>query len=458
MSNSSDRTALEYVLAEAKWLRGLALCLARDQAEAEDLVQETWMAAMRASPEPRASLRPWLAQVLRNVRRQGLRGSSRRRARETGAALLQEGEVAACTESLLARLELQRLVSEMVRDLDEPYRTTLLLRFFEDREPTEIARALGVPAGTVRWRLSEGLRRLRARLDEAHGGNRETWRAIVLAPVAGGSAPVEARPPATAGGGFSLPKVAWVAAGTLVPAMVAGLLIGRPERNHELATNAAAADGQKEVQREETNDMSNSKNRINTLFGLVLPALVASTDATAAHPSASGQNAPPACVPANNAARCIERIPRSQLPPAVDAALERIIAGRKVDKLTIEPGLHEGHKTYTVDFEVDGMDEEIDFAADGTFIESETDIANDDLPAVVARAMRAVLPDSELIKAEFHRSREVGFYELENGVPIGPLQHRPARTLYEVELRAPDGTRKLKISEDGRLLENKLKE
>lgn len=38
----------------------------------------------------------------------------------------------------------------------------------------EIARAQGIPAGTVRWRLSEGLRRLRAQLDEAHGGNRET--------------------------------------------------------------------------------------------------------------------------------------------------------------------------------------------------------------------------------------------------------------------------------------------
>jgi hypothetical protein len=162
-------------------------------------------------------------------------------------------------------------------------------------------------------------------------------------------------------------------------------------------------------------------------------------------------------VPANNAAGCIELVPRSQLPPAVEAALERVIAGRKVDKLTIQPGLHKGNQTYQVDFEVNGMDEEIDFAADGTFIESELDVANDDLPAVVARAMRAVLPHSEIVKAEFHREADVGFYELENGVPIGPLQHRPARTLYEVELRAPDGARKLKISEDGRLLENELK-
>jgi DNA-directed RNA polymerase specialized sigma24 family protein len=86
-----------------------------------------------------------------------------------GATLLQEDRVAS-TETMLARLELPRMVSELVRALDEPYRTTILLRFLEGRTPTETARAHGIPAGTVRWRLNEGLGRLRARLDEAHGG------------------------------------------------------------------------------------------------------------------------------------------------------------------------------------------------------------------------------------------------------------------------------------------------
>jgi hypothetical protein len=42
---------------------------------------------------------------------------------------------------------------------------------------------LGIPAGTVRWRLAEAINRLRARLDDEHGGDRARWRALLL-PIA----------------------------------------------------------------------------------------------------------------------------------------------------------------------------------------------------------------------------------------------------------------------------------
>ncbi len=456
MSNSSERgPAVEGVLSEAKWLRGLARYLVRDPAEAEDMVQETWVATLRASPEPRSSMRPWLAQVLRNVCRRGVRGAARRSSREAGLAQLQEGEVAPSTESMLARLELARVVSETVRSLEEPYRTTLLLRFFEDRQPAEIARAQGIPGGTVRWRLSEGLRRVRARLDEAHGGNRETWRAILLLPLpAPAAAPV---PPgaARASTSFSARTVTWMASAALVPALVAGLLLGRSSEPASVARTAPPPEPPN--QPEETTRMTSNQNRMTTLFGLVLPALVASGDAAAAPDrSASATAAPPLCVPANNPAGCIELIPRGQLPAPVEAALARAIGGRKVDKLKIEPRLRKGHATYTVKFEVNDLDEEIAFGAEGTFIESEIDVPLADLPPLITRALTAALPGAVVSKAELHNEAAVSFHELDNGVPRGPLRHRPASRFYELETHGPDGKHKVKISEDGKLLQKKL--
>jgi RNA polymerase sigma factor (sigma-70 family) len=290
------------------------------------------MAILRSAPEPRGSMRPWLAQVLRNFRRKGLREESRRRTREVGATLLQEDEVAS-TENLLARLELQRMVSELLRDLDEPYRTTVLRRFFEGHTPTEMARAQGIPAGTVRWRLNEGLRRLRARLDEAHGGNRDSWKAILVAPVAAPAARTGTKLSAPASVPVGLRTGAWLAVGALLPAMVAGVLLSRPR---PVAPTPSQA--------QEATDTSDSKNRMNALLDVVLPALVASADASAAperQPAAS-QVAAPACVPGDNAAGCIPRILRSELPAAVENALARAIAGRKPEELTIEPRLRKG--------------------------------------------------------------------------------------------------------------------
>src|SRR5206468_2898643 len=46
-----------------------------------------------------------------------------------------------------------------------------------------IARLQGIPAGTVRWRLSQAIDDLRVRLDERHGGRRRAWL-LALAPLA----------------------------------------------------------------------------------------------------------------------------------------------------------------------------------------------------------------------------------------------------------------------------------
>jgi RNA polymerase sigma factor (sigma-70 family) len=166
---------VEALLAHAGWLSRFARHIAGD-GFSEDAVQETWQAAMKNPPEAGRPVRPWLAAVLKNIVRRHLRTEGRRRHWEGEAA----GTAADAGQGpeLYARMELQRQLVEMVMALAEPYRATVILRYYEDRTAAEIAREFGVPAGTVRWRLKEALDRVRAGLDQQHGAQR--WRVVLL--------------------------------------------------------------------------------------------------------------------------------------------------------------------------------------------------------------------------------------------------------------------------------------
>jgi RNA polymerase sigma factor (sigma-70 family) len=180
MDRTSDLSAEQY-LAESAWLRRLARSLV-DEATAEDVLQETFAAALAAPPGPDRPRAPWLATVLRNFARMASRGERRRRARE-----LAVGETASeplpTAEELLARHQAQRLVAEAVAGLEEPFRSTLLLCYGEGLAPSEIARRLDLVPGTVRWRLKRALELVRQRLDEGARGDRRAW-ALLLAPLA----------------------------------------------------------------------------------------------------------------------------------------------------------------------------------------------------------------------------------------------------------------------------------
>jgi len=75
---------------------------------------------------------------------------------------------------------LHRVLVDLVLELDEPYRSTVIARFVEGRSAVAIARSLGIPDSTVRARLREALSRLRAQLD-AKTGERKAWAPAVLA-------------------------------------------------------------------------------------------------------------------------------------------------------------------------------------------------------------------------------------------------------------------------------------
>jgi RNA polymerase sigma factor (sigma-70 family) len=159
------------------FMQALAVSLLGDGHQAEDVVQETYLAALRHPPRSAETLRSWLSCVVRNIALNVRRGEARRSSREREGA---RGESVPSTEEISRRIGVERQVSEALLELSEAYRGALYLRFYEDLPPREIASRLGIPVETVRSRLRRGLEVLRSRLDSEYGGDRHSWRLALL--------------------------------------------------------------------------------------------------------------------------------------------------------------------------------------------------------------------------------------------------------------------------------------
>lgn len=164
---------LELLLAHAPYVRALARELVFDADLARDVEQEAWLAALENAPRDRGALRGWLAALVRNFAVKAWRSSARRRERESACARAESS--VPTPEDILERENLRRHLVENLLALDEPYRSALVLRFFEELPPREVARRLGVPVETARTRIRRGLECLRERLDRGSPGGREAW-------------------------------------------------------------------------------------------------------------------------------------------------------------------------------------------------------------------------------------------------------------------------------------------
>jgi len=173
---ASPSIDLDELLEHASWARQLAQSLVGESA-ADDLLQETWLAALRNTPSGDRPLRPWLATVLSNLARKRARGQGRRREREQIGS---RPEALPSAATLTERAESQRLLIDALLELDPEMRQLVLLRFFEGHSASQIARLQGVPATTVRSRLERGLAQLRGILDGRQGGDRESWSLALL--------------------------------------------------------------------------------------------------------------------------------------------------------------------------------------------------------------------------------------------------------------------------------------
>lgn len=194
----------------SRWLRALARSLVSDAAAADDVAQSTLLAAIESPPRSPGAIRSFLATVARRFASDERRAGERRRRRERGAA---RPERIPSTEEIVREESARRLVVDAVLALREPYRSAVVLRYFEDLPPRRIARLLGVEVETVRTRLKRALAELREKLDGRVDGGRGAWCALLvpLARRAGGFGAV-----ATAGGILVSAKKSAVAAAAAV--------------------------------------------------------------------------------------------------------------------------------------------------------------------------------------------------------------------------------------------------
>ncbi len=172
---SSSRVDPQALLEHAGYVRGLAGRLARDAHEADDLAQETWLAFLLARWSEIRYPRRFLAGVLRKRFRLLRRSSERRRIREEGAGHARIEGITPSVIEALEKAELARELVGLVLELEEPFRSAILLRFGEELPPRAIAARLGVPVKTVESRIQRGLARLRARWERRHGKDGTTW-------------------------------------------------------------------------------------------------------------------------------------------------------------------------------------------------------------------------------------------------------------------------------------------
>ncbi len=162
------RYQLEQLLEHEGFLRALARRLLRDAARADDLVQETWLVALRSSKRPDEVKRAWLAGILKNLARRSVRTDVRRTRREK---LVARRDLEPATDDIADERQVRRRLAALVLGLPERYREPILLRYYDGYTSQRIAEELNVGASTVRTRLQRGLARIRAQLAENGNGN-----------------------------------------------------------------------------------------------------------------------------------------------------------------------------------------------------------------------------------------------------------------------------------------------
>src|SRR5690348_1752296 len=115
MSAAENPPDIAVLLAHASWVRKLARSLVADPSDADDLVQETWVAALRGGYREDVAPRSWLAAVIRNLAAQGRRGHAAREARERRAA---RDEALPDDAELVERAQLEQRLVSLVLELD----------------------------------------------------------------------------------------------------------------------------------------------------------------------------------------------------------------------------------------------------------------------------------------------------------------------------------------------------
>lgn len=219
---ASSPVTIEELLEHGRWVRRLATSLVVGEEAADELAQASLVQAISHPPRHRGNLRAWLATIARNLARDRGKAKSLEKDPRWLEAVRREQPLES-GDQIVARIETQRLVSEVLLGLDPELRDVLVLRFYDELSYREIGERMDLPAETARSRITRGLAELRQRLDQLGGESAVEWRTgLVLwlgagewSRLAGGSA-------AATGGGL----VGWAQGLTALQILAALLVSG----------------------------------------------------------------------------------------------------------------------------------------------------------------------------------------------------------------------------------------
>jgi RNA polymerase sigma-70 factor (ECF subfamily) len=166
-----DRAFADEALSHIDGLYGTALRLTRRTQDAEDLVQDTYLKAFRASGqfERGTNLKAWLFTILHNTFRNMRRHDGRNPVEVNSETVEQAADAAGddrTPEQLLSRATLDSDLQSALDSLPESFRQAVWLRDVEEFSYAEIAKIVDVPIGTVMSRISRGRRMLHDRLTD----------------------------------------------------------------------------------------------------------------------------------------------------------------------------------------------------------------------------------------------------------------------------------------------------
>jgi RNA polymerase sigma-70 factor, ECF subfamily len=147
-------------------LYNFARWLTQNPGEAEDLVQETYVKALKgfSSFQANTNFRAWMYRILRNTfltSRSGLKATSTVSLEEQEEGGLQIPALTGTPESIFIDHVQEHLLQGAIEELPLHFREILLLSDAEEMSYKEISEALSVPLGTVMSRLSRARKALR---------------------------------------------------------------------------------------------------------------------------------------------------------------------------------------------------------------------------------------------------------------------------------------------------------
>ena len=177
-ARARDEAAIRAILqANNRRLFRIARGILRNDSEAEDVVQDTYVRALTHLGEFRgqSSLSTWLVRIAMNEAMGRLRGArpalplDEQREDKSGAEVIDFRATSSDPEKSVAQRQIQAVVEQAIDDLSEPFRLVFIARVIEEMSIDETADLLGLKPETVKTRLHRARGMLRENVEKEIG-------------------------------------------------------------------------------------------------------------------------------------------------------------------------------------------------------------------------------------------------------------------------------------------------